>query len=433
MKDSEIRQAVRDILKANTHEGWSKKFRTEYCYIQPSPGTYPYQYFWDTCLHVFILTALDEYELAKKNILSLFAMQNEDGFVGHMLFWTRPLPAKATDFFQGRPGLNLFQPHMTALVQPPLVAQAVQRIHEGTQDKEFLRVIVPKLKKYFDWLAAHRDIDGDGLISIITPFESGMDWKPTFDEVVGFRKGVGNRELFWRVVSVDARNFLHRYKISTLVRRNYFRVKEVGFNAIYCQNLTAMAELCDVLGDPDADRYRVLARKVMNAMIEQMYDREAEAFYDIQAKSGEKIRVLTPTIMFPLVIREMPSEIAGALVRRHLSDEPEFGTPYPLPSVARNDPSFYPFESEYLWRGPIWIFSNWFIYQCLYYHNYREEAELLRKTIRTLIEQSGFREYYNPFTGEGYGAEKFTWSGLVVDMLNIDGGVSDDSESSRAG
>jgi len=429
VEDPEIRQAVRDILKANTHGGWSRKFQTEYCYIQPSPGTYPYQYFWDTCLHVFILTAVGEHDLARKNILSLFAMQDEDGFVGHMLFWNRPLPAKWTDFFQGRPSLDLFRPHMSALVQPPLVAQAVQRIYEGTQDKEFLRVIVPKLKRYFDWLSAHRDIDGDGLISIVTPFESGMDWKPTFDEVVGFKRGVANRELFWRVVRVDARNFLHRYNLAMLVRRNYFRVKEVGFNAIYSQNLTAMAELCEAIGDPDAGRYRDLGRKVMDSMIDHMYDHEAEAFYDIYAQSGKKIRVLTPTIMFPLVIREMPASIAAALVRRHLSHDQEFGTPFPLPSVARNDPSFYPEASEYLWRGPTWVFFNWFIYQCLYYHNYRPEAELLRETIRKLIEQSGFREYYNPFTGEGYGAEKFTWSGLVVDMLNIDGGVSSDFET----
>jgi len=28
----------------------------------------------------------------------------------------------------------------------------------------------------------------------------------------------------------------------------------------------------------------------------------------------------------------------------------------------------------------------------------------------------GFREYYNPFTGEGMGARGFTWGGLVLDM-----------------
>ncbi len=94
MTDDEIRGTVREMLLANLHEGASEHFDTPYCFIQPSPTTYPYQYFWDTCLHVFILTALGEHELAKRNVRNLFAMQDDDGFVGHMLFWTRVRPAK---------------------------------------------------------------------------------------------------------------------------------------------------------------------------------------------------------------------------------------------------------------------------------------------------------------------------------------------------
>lgn len=419
MTDDEIREAVRNILKANTHHGYSEEFQTPYCYIQPSTSTYPFQYFWDTCMHVFILTALDEHELAKQNMRSLFAMQDDDGYVGHMLHWSRVRPAKWTDIFQSRPGRNLFRPHMSALIQPPLVAQTVQRIYAGTQDREFLDEMLPKLKRYFDWLAKHRDIAGDGLISIITPFESGMDWKPTFDQVVGFPRGVANRRLFWRVVGTDARNFFHRYNIDTLARKRYFMVKEVGFNTIYSQNLTALGQLCDEVGDPDAARYMKMADRVTASMIDQMYDEEDIAFYDVDAGTSEKIRVLTPTIFFPLVIRGLPESITEALIDRHISRKDEFDTEYPIPSVAKNDPSFNPHESEYLWRGPTWIFYNWFIYQCLFYRDFRDEAEVLEDTMRKLIQQSGFREYYNPFTGEGYGAENFTWSGLVVDMLNL--------------
>lgn len=419
MTDDQIREAVRGILKANTHHGYSEEFDTPYCYIQPSPTTYPYQYFWDTCLHVFILTALGEHDLAKENMRSLFAMQDDDGYVGHMLYWSRVRPAKWTDIFQSRPTRNLFRPHMSALIQPPLVAQTVQRIYAGTGDKAFLEEMVPKLKKYFDWLGTHRDLDGDGLISIITTFESGMDWKPTFDQVVGFKHGVGNRRLFWRVVATDARNFFHRYDIETLVHKRYFLVKEVGFNTIYSQNLTALGQLCDELGDDDAQRYKDLANRVTSSMVEQMYDEDDEAFYDIDAGKGERIRVLTPTIFFPLVIRDLPEQMTNALIERHFSRGKPFDTPYPIPSVAPSDPAFYPHESEYLWRGPTWIFYNWFVYQCLFYRGLRDEAQTLEDTMRSLIQQSGFREYYNPFSGEGYGAENFTWSGLVVDMLNL--------------
>jgi len=419
MTDDAIRAAVRDILTSNTHEGYSEEFQTPYCYIQPSPSTYPFQYFWDTCLHVFILTALGEHDLAKRNMRSLFAMQADDGYVGHMLFWNRVRPAKWVDIFQSRPGRNLFRPHMSALIQPPMVAQTVQRIHTGTGDMAFLAEMVPKLKRYFDWLAAHRDLDGDGLISIITTFESGMDWKPAFDQVVGFPRGVANRRLFWRVVANDARNFVHRYDIETLARKRYFLVKEVGFNTIYAQNLAALGDLCDELGDDDAQRFRDLADRVTASMVEQMYDEDAQAFLDIDAGRGERIPVFTPTIFFPLVIRNLPEHITDALIDRHLAPGTAFDTPFPIPSVATTDPSFNPHESEYLWRGPTWIFYNWFVYQCLFYRGYREEASRLEDTMRSLIQQSGFREYYNPFSGKGLGAENFTWSGLVVDMLNL--------------
>lgn len=417
--DDDIREAVRDMLRANMHEGYSERFQTEYCYIQPSPTTYPYQYFWDTCLHVFMLTALDEHDLAKRNMRSLFAMQDEDGYVGHMLHWGRVRPAVWRDIFQSRPTREIFRSHMTALIQPPLVAQTVQRIHMGTKDNSFLAEMLPKLKRYFDWLADHRDLDGDGLLTIISPFESGMDWKPTIDPLVGFSHGVADWRLYWRVVRTDARNFLNRYDISTLKRKRYFLMKEVAFNTIYAQNLRALAQLCEEFDDGDAARYHALADRVDKSLIGHMYDEEEAAFYDIDARTGSKIRIMTPTIFFPLVVRTMPDEITDTLIDRHFSKGNEFKTPFPIPSVALDDPSFNPHESRYLWRGPTWVFYNWFVYQCLFYRGYRDEAATLQDTILQLIRKSGFREYYHPFSGEGLGAQHFTWSGLVVDMLNL--------------
>ncbi len=417
--DHDIREAVRAMLKANVHEGYSERFQTAYCYIQPSPTTYPYQYFWDTCLHVFMLTALDEHELAMQNMRSLFAMQDEDGYVGHMLHWSRARPAVWRDIFQSRPTTDLFRPHMTALIQPPLVAQTLQRIHMGTRDDAYLAEMLPKLKRYFDWLAKHRDLDGDGLLTIISPFESGMDWKPTIDSVLGFRHGVADWRLYWRVVATDVRNFLNRYDIKALRQKRYFLMKEVALNTIYAQNLSALAQLCEELDDPDATRFHALADRVSQSMIEHMYDEEDAAFYDIDGRDGTKIRVLTPTIFFPLAVRSMPDEITDTLIDRHFLQSSAFDAPFPIPSVALDDPSFSPHESRYLWRGPTWVFYNWFVYQCLFYRGHREQADALQQAIIRLIRQSGFREYYHPFSGEGLGAEHFTWSGLVVDMLNL--------------
>ncbi len=85
---------------------------------------------------------------------------------------------------------------MSALVQPPLVAQAVKRIYEVSLDKLFLYELMPKLVRFHDWLASNRDFDGDGLICLISPFESGIDWKPSFDEILGMKMRRTPRHLF---------------------------------------------------------------------------------------------------------------------------------------------------------------------------------------------------------------------------------------------
>lgn len=417
LTDEDIRIQIKDQLTHNINKGYSEAYDVDYCTIQPSPGTYPYQYFWDSCFHVFILTALGEHELAKKVMQSLYGMQSDDGFVGHISYWDKIEPAKWTDAFQSR-YKDLAHPHMSALVQPPLSAQALDRIWYHTKDKQLLNEMVPKLKKHFDWLADNRDFDGDGLITIITMFESGMDWKPTMDPVLDYQ-GKGGQELFDKAVSVDFYNFMDDYDLDKIKDSKRFLVKEVAFNTIYAQNLEALAKLCDLIGDADADKYAQLSHKVAKSIKDKMYDEEAAAFWDLQGPDDKPLKILTPTIFFPIVLPVTTEEMAKKIIDKHLFNDEEFGTEFPLPSVAKNEPSFDPEESDYIWRGPTWVMYNWFIYQCLFYKGFKDEAAQLRESIRSLIKQSGLREYYNPFTGEGYGAKHFTWSGVVVDMLNL--------------
>jgi glycogen debranching enzyme len=419
MTDQEIRDHVKNLLHKNMMQGFSRSTGIHFHYTRPSLSPYASQYFWDTCFHSFIFTALDEVEMAMSHIKSLFSLQQKDGFVGHIIYWNKILPNRITDIFQSRPslGLKLFRTHSSALIQPPIVAQAVQNIFNKTRDLNFLQEIYPKLKKYFTWLAENRDFEGEGLLSIISPFESGMDWKPTFDEVVGFKHGKANWKLFAKVVTVDIRNFLHNYHLKTIYRKGYFIVKEVGFNTMYIQNLRVMSVLGKFAGDPESDQYGILAEKVLRRLMNVMYDEQDNAFYDVYGRDYRKIRVLTPTIFYPVVIDGLPDELQKKVLARHLFNKDEFEASFPIPSVAKNDPSFNPAKSVYIWRGPSWIVFNWFIYHFLKDRGYEHEAGILVDCIRSLIEKSGFREYYNPFTGEGYGAIEFTWTGLIADML----------------
>lgn len=59
--------------------------------------------------------------------------------------------------------------------------------------------------------------------------------------------------------------------------------------------------------------------------------------------------MLTPTIFFPLCLKEIPDEVASEIIERHFFNENEFAVPYAVPSVAINNPAFDPGESTFIW------------------------------------------------------------------------------------
>lgn len=422
MKDNELRKIIKENMFLNLQAGYSHFLKTHYIYNKPSFERYPFQWWWDTCFHVFILCCLEEYELAKQNLRSLFAMQEDDGFVGHMIYWQRFLPGKNIfNVIEAKPTLRNLRPHMSALIQPSFVAQALERIYEHTGDREFLEFMLPPIKKYHDWVMTNRDFHGDGLITIIAPVESGIDWKPSYDEVLKFNDGVANWKLYFKMLYSQFLNFLDRYDLDKIRKADRFCVKDVAVNTINALDLNALARMCKIVNDSDAGKYENLSQKMTEQILEIMYDEEDEAFYDVYGHDNKKLKVVTPTILFPIRLPNIPRNISANIIRRHLKSEKEFSLPYPVPSVGKSERSFVPgrhhfLGQEFIWRGPTWVFYDWFIFHCLREKGFTEEAEELRQTVIELIKKGGFREYYNPFSGEGIGALRFTWSGLVLDM-----------------
>jgi glycogen debranching enzyme len=418
ISDDEIKKQVRTLMYNNVRARVSPYLKKHYCYVMPSPEKYPFQWWWDTCFHTFILCALDEIELAKQNFQSLFAMQKKDGFIGHMIFWESLLPKDKWNILEGPPVWYQVRPHMSSLIQPPLVAQALLRIYNDSKDQEFVEKLLPPIKKYYRWLSANRDFDGDGMISIISNFESGIDHKPSFDELFGIKSKKISSGYFWRVIFVQLRNFLNWYNLKWIRRSNVFVVKETLVNTMYVQDLRALSELCGIAGDKDAEKFEEKAHKVAGRMMELMYDEETAAFYDVYGPENRKLKVLTFTIALPILMKEVPKKIAHEILTRHFLNDEEFNLDYPIPSVAKSEPSFNPYDSRFLWRGPTWPVINWFLYHSFMVNGFEKEAKKLFEAMKDLIEKSGFREFYNPFNGKGYGAEDFTWSGLVVDMMD---------------
>jgi glycogen debranching enzyme len=300
-----------------------------------------------------------------------------------------------------------------------VAAQALLALFEADHDRVFLGELYARVRRHHEWLAAHRDFDGDGLLTIISSYESGMDFKPSFDLVLGHvprttpavprhRSG-----LFWRLAAVEAGNFACGYDLQCIRRHARFLVKEVGLNTLYACDLQAMERLASLVGDDPAPFAQRRAR-VARALVERLYDPGQEAFFDVQEPGGRKLCVLTPTIFFPLAVDLVPQPLAQAVVARHLGPGGPFDVPWPMPSVAVRDPAFLRGWTPFLWRGPAWAFINWFLARAFAARGMEEHAQRLRRSLHGLLERSGFREYYDPITGEGHGARNFTWPGLLV-------------------
>jgi glycogen debranching enzyme len=96
----------------------------------------------------------------------------------------------------------------------------------------------------------------------------------------------------------------------------------------------------------------------------------------------------------------------------------------PPPSVSAEESSFSLkdrrlFLRQY-WRGPTWINAAWLLWLGLVRLGYEHEAEEMSARITRAVSAAGLREYYDPYTGEGMGAEHFSWSSLVMEFLEPD-------------
>jgi glycogen debranching enzyme len=373
-------------------------------YTVPSPQSYPYQWLWDSCFHAIALSHFDT-EDAKAELRSLLSRQFENGMVPHMIYWEK---GTAIDIKWGKEGTS-------SITQPPMIAQAALQIYEKDGDKAFLKDIFPSLYHFYNYLLSERDPRRHHLAGILNPDESGEDNSPRFDTGLGLPPQHTAKE-----------NFSHRLELVAKLQtcdfdapfcmKNFFWIKDVPFNSIFVKNLRALAQIAEEIGySEEALFFSEQALEVIRAMRDRMM--EDGIFWSTNGDDYSKIRVKTWAMFTPLYAGILSREEAKKLVEGHLLNKAEFAAPFFVPSVSMDEKSYDPAG---FWRGPVWLASNWFIFRGLLdYGLHAEAAQILESTAR-LLELSGFREQYHPETGEGQGAEAFSWGALIVDMLGYE-------------
>jgi glycogen debranching enzyme len=412
---------ARRVLEGNRQRGTSAWDGQRYDFVCPSPTTYPFQWFWDSAFHAIALLHVDP-ELAKQEIRCLMQGARPDGFIPHMLLWEK----SAHDAALREYAITLAHPFYTATIQPPVVARAVLRIYEATGDTEFVREVLPPIRRFFRWLKAYRDPDDDSLIAIIQPDESGLDASPKYDRLmrVGYEKPEETLPQLQRSMQRLFDTYApYRADPARLTALDTFTWEDVMVNAIYADGLRCLAKLTDLA--LEADEFNARAARVLATLEAKCWDEKRGVFWDLAGWSEEPATTLTFSSLFPLILDDLDPGKAKRLIEEHLLNEREFWLPYPVPSVAATEPSFDPkWRTNTTWRGPTWVNVNWYLYWGLRAHGRNDVAsDLVERTVR-MMASSGIREFYDPLTGEGQGARDFGWSTLVLDLIAAERGTA---------
>jgi hypothetical protein len=414
-------------------------------YTMPGPRLYPHQWSWDSALIAIGYCHYDQ-DRAMSELLHLFESQWTNGLLPQIVFNPR--------FGEYFPGIEFWHaerspdaPHAhktSGVVQPPVHATAVLYVYQHANDeaaaKGFLERIFPKLKAWHEYLHRERDPEGEGLVYIRHPWESGMDNSPMWDSIMErlqlrpdqipqYRRAdihfvaAGDRPL-------DAAYDRFAYLVKLFADRDYdeariredcpFLIQDVLFNALMCRADRDLAQIARVVGeDPSSSEER--AAKTARTLNEKLWDEQHGIYLDFDLVSNRPLEVYVAPNFAPLYAGIPDEEQARRMVDTlentgfGLSDE----SLTPVPSYDRYGFAFFP--TRY-WRGPVWANINWFLMRGLERYGYEGQAERLRETLISLCKEQGFYEYYDPTTGFGHGSDLFSWTAaLFLDVLLDEG------------
>ena len=294
-----------------------------------TPDRWPHRamWLWDSVFHAMGWRHLD-ITLAREMISAVLDTLRADGFVAHMMTPSRT----------------------SAITQPPVLCLGVKLVNDLAPDRDWIEELYPKLCAYVEWDVAHRDSDGAGLVEWFIEGdvncrsgESGMDNSPRFDAAT-------------QQDAVDFNSFL----------------------ALECETLAGFARL---LGRAEeADRWTARHRTLCDLINRRLWNDKEKFYLDFDVERGTPSDVMASTGFLPLICGAASSEQAGYLAQ-HLHNPDTFGTPLPVPSVARRTHAY----AKDMWRGPVWVNVNWLIAYGFDRYGMNDMADELRyKTAREI-------------------------------------------------
>lgn len=261
----------------------------------------------------------------------------------------------------------------------PIAATALETA-DLLQDEAFLARAYDACGNWDAWLARNRNTRGTGLCELFCQFDSGHDGSPRLEG------------LPWECPDGDASVCPDTGKLPYLAP---------DLSASVYGGRVALAEMAERLGKSnDMIMWQSKAEEIRQLIIKHCYDPEDEFFYDVDA-DGNFVRIRGDVITRVLGEHVVDQAMFDRIYERHIKDPDSFWTPYPLPSIAADDPAFVKRLPINSWGGASQALTalrtpRWFEH----YGKSDDLRHLMTRWVDAILDCPYFMQQINPWTGE---------------------------------
>jgi hypothetical protein len=299
-------------------------------------------------------------QIAKANHEIFFHHQREDGYL--------PFFIKADHF-----GTDSIQ------MAVPIAATALETANL-TKDEAFLAQAYDSCAKWDQWLSRNRNTRGTGLCELFCAWDSGHDNSPRHKNHPAM------------CPNNNAATYTKAGKLPYLAP---------DLSATVYGGRCALAAMAMHLGKFDeAQIWREKGETLRQLIIKHCYDPQDEFFYDVDA-DGDFVKIRGDIITRVLGEHVVDLPMFERIYARHIKNPESFWTPYPLPSIAVNDPAFVRELPVNSWGGASQALTalrapRWFEH----YGKHADLKYMMQRWVEAILAAPTFMQQMNPWTGE---------------------------------
>ncbi len=322
----------------------------------------------------------------------------------HMAFFALQKPVGADSAGQIPSAIKMTEVGFGQIQMVVPIAATAWELAQILDDDELLVTAYTACSRWDAWLREYRDTRNTGLVEGFCTYDTGHDNSPRW-------AGIPNR-----CPDADAR-----------------KCPPIAGMPRLCPDLSAtvfgarmaLAHMATALGKGDeASRWHEDAETIRELIIEHLYDPKDASFYDldtqnnfVRVRSDVNSRVLGEHVLKRYDAKD--KAIFDAVWTKQIHNPKAFWAPYPLTSVAMDDPAFVRPIPRNSWggasqaltalRAPRWM---------PYYGKQAEMNHMMTQWCEAIMRHGEFRQQMDPMTGDFTQADPSGYSPAALVFLD---------------